>query len=107
MRDINGRMPQGEHPTWEPLLDWLGDELTGWFMWMFEVELEDGRSLHAYKHMETRRYLHLSLTGEVFVFTEEGRYRSVHRSIVWRVLPYDQWPLVPEADEESGCERIK
>ena len=32
-------------------------------MWMFEVELEDGRKLHAYKHWWTRGYIHLTLDG--------------------------------------------
>jgi hypothetical protein len=37
-------------------------------MWMHEVELEDGTRLHAYKHHETRRYLHLDHGGRAFVF---------------------------------------
>jgi hypothetical protein len=62
-----GRMlPPGE-PAWEPLLK-LAPNHIGDFMWMFAVELEDGRRLDAYKHWWTRRYLHLTGKGRVFVF---------------------------------------
>ncbi len=37
----------------------------------------DGRSLHAYKHIETRRYLHLDADGAAFVFENPDRYRSI------------------------------
>jgi hypothetical protein len=41
---------------------------------MHEVELEDGARLHAYKHHETRRYLHLDHGGRAFVFVwDESR----------------------------------
>ena len=39
-------------------------ELATWFMWMHAVVLEDGELVHAYKHVETRRYLHLREAGE-------------------------------------------
>jgi len=32
-------MIQGETPNWEPLEKLLGDDLPGWFMWMFEAKL--------------------------------------------------------------------
>jgi len=56
------------------------------FMWMFEVELESGLRLHAYKHIETRKYLHLDKEGRAFVYLwpeeiidtdEPGSYREV------------------------------
>ena len=46
-------------------------------MWMFEVELSHETSLHAYKHVTTRRYLHLDATGRAFDYVEHGRYRAV------------------------------
>ena len=45
-------------------------------MWMFEVELEDGRRVHAYKHWWTRRYLHLSLDGCAFAYIRPGCYSN-------------------------------
>lgn len=52
----------------------LAPEHLGDFMWMHEIELEDGTRLHAYKHYETRRYLHLDHGGRAFVFAwDENR----------------------------------
>ena len=76
-RTLPGTITQGERPVWQPLLDLLGEDLTGWFMWMFEVELADGRKVHAYKHIVTRDYLHLTHDGRAFVFRPEHSYREV------------------------------
>jgi hypothetical protein len=73
-----------ESPVWEPLAV-LAPEHIGDFMWMHEVELEDGNRVHAYKHYETRRYLHLDHGGRAFVFVwnenreaeEDSRYEEV------------------------------
>jgi hypothetical protein len=62
---------------------------------MFEVELEDGRSLHAYKHWWTRRYIHLTIDGRAFVYEcldpdceDPARYREVDTKwLLDRVLP--------------------
>jgi hypothetical protein len=50
-----GKATEGETPVWGPLFDVLGAEVGGDFMWMHEVELEDGTLLQAYKHIDTRR----------------------------------------------------
>lgn len=55
-------------PEWQPLLDLCGERLSGTFMWMFEVELEDGLRVHAYKHRDTRRYLHLGVDGSAWIY---------------------------------------
>ena len=47
--------------------DHIGD-----FMWMFAVELEDGKRLDAYKHRWSRRYLHLTDKGRAFVYEHSG-----------------------------------
>jgi hypothetical protein len=54
-------------------------------MWMFEAELENGVELHAYKHWDTRRYLHLDQGGRAYVYIwdeklaadDDGRYEQV------------------------------
>ena len=74
---ISGRSIQGEHPNWDPLLALVGEEVTGWFMWMFEVELEDGRRRHAYKHQMTRRYVHLAEKGEAIEYVGDELYSPV------------------------------
>jgi len=73
MRPRKGRVVNYEHPVWEPLIRFVPEHM-GDFMWMHEVELEDGTRLHAYKHWDTRRYLHLDHGSRAFVFVwDESR----------------------------------
>jgi hypothetical protein len=71
------RSSQGDTPEWGPLLDLVGEEVTGDFMWMFEVTLTNGTSLQAYKHIDTRGYVHLASDGAAFVFEPPDRYLRV------------------------------
>jgi hypothetical protein len=73
---IRGYLAQHERPCWKALVRVLGHELASWFMWMFEVELADGTRLHAYKHVSTRRYVHLDPTGRAFHY-DGGEYQEV------------------------------
>jgi hypothetical protein len=66
-------------PTWTMLEELVGMELAGWFMWMFEVELDDGTHLHAYKHRITRSYFHLAEDGRAFIFVGKHSYREIDR----------------------------
>jgi hypothetical protein len=72
-----GEVTQSETPEWEPLLKAVGRYATCDFMWMHEVELTDGTKLHAYKHIDTRRYVHLAADGAAFEFVSPNRYRPV------------------------------
>ncbi|HVP03734.1 MAG TPA: hypothetical protein VMT10_14280 [Solirubrobacteraceae bacterium] len=74
---VAGEMTERCEPEWDPLLRAVGLALAGDFMWMFEVRLKDGMSLQAYKHIDTRRYLHLGPEAEAFAFQGNGRYRRV------------------------------
>lgn len=84
---------QHEKPEWAPLLE-LAPEHIDEFMWMFEVELESGLRLHVYKHIETRKSLHLDTEGRAFVYLWSGEccdgdpgYREVDpQSILREVL---------------------
>ena len=75
-------MSQFERPTWEPLVAAVGERCAGDFMWMMEVELATGMRLQAYKHVDTRRYLHLGPDGEAFGFAGSESYRPVALSQV-------------------------
>lgn len=66
-KKFRGRMTRSDSPNWEPLLH-LARVYVGEFMWMFEVELEGGKRLHAYKHVDTRRYLHLTEDGRALAY---------------------------------------
>jgi hypothetical protein len=86
---ITREMVQGERPDWDPLTH----ALLGWFMWMFEVELADGRKVHAYKHIVTRHYLHLTHDGRAFVFRPEHSYVEVDLEEAVTGLFADWWSL--------------
>jgi hypothetical protein len=71
-------MLQGDSPDWRPLSRVMDEGLLETFMWMFEVELEDGTRLHAYKHIWTRRYVHLDAGGAAYCYDGEvDAYRPV------------------------------
>lgn len=71
-------MRQGNRPAWEPLESLLGsDDLCAHFMWMFDVELDDGTLLNAYKHRWTRSYFHLAGDGATFYWAGGHRYERV------------------------------
>lgn len=74
--DLEGHVHQAELPLWDPLFELVGEQLGSRFMWMFEVRIGD-RAVHAYKHVRTRRYLHVQPGGVVFDYTAQGRYRPI------------------------------
>jgi hypothetical protein len=74
-----GKSVDNERPVWAPLLAVVG-ALADRFMWMYEVVLEDGRSIHAYKHSDTRRYLHLGPRGNAWMYRHR-QGRSMYRTI--------------------------
>jgi hypothetical protein len=73
---IEGDSTGDTTPDWTPLEN-LALEHCCDFMWMFTVTTEHGRRLQAYKHIWTRRYIHLDGTGAAFVYREDGRYQQV------------------------------
>lgn len=73
---ISGEVSQAEEPDWEPLRQLVGMELADWFMWMFEIELDDGTIVHAYKHIATRGYFHIGMDRRVFVYRTGGFYEE-------------------------------
>jgi hypothetical protein len=73
---ICGEVSQYDEPDWEPLRDLVGMELADWFMWMFEIELAGRAIVHVYKHIATRRCVHLAVDGRVFVYMPGGFYRQ-------------------------------
>jgi hypothetical protein len=74
---ISGVVVQSTEPRWEPLEAVFDTDIAGCFMWMYEIRLDDGTRLHAFKHVTTRRYLHLAEDGRAFEYRFDGRYREV------------------------------
>jgi hypothetical protein len=76
-RTVRGTMVEADDPTWEPLLAAVGGHHAEWFKWMYEIELADGSRVHAYKHVITRCYMHLSEDGRAFSSIGHHRYREI------------------------------
>ena len=90
----HGDVVQFEHPEWRPLTALLGEHHAECFMWMHEVRLADGTAVHAYKHVRTRRYLHLAFDGRAFAYLGAACYLRMEAAglAVLRVVPQREWP---------------
>jgi hypothetical protein len=77
MEWLRGELVQYERPVWEPLIELVGLEIVDGFMWMNELELDDGLEVHAFKSIATRRYLHLGVDGRAFRYHPSGRYEEI------------------------------
>jgi hypothetical protein len=56
-------------PVWEPLERLLPVELVECFMSMYQSVTREGPTIHAYKHIDTRRYLFLDEDGDTWSYT--------------------------------------
>lgn len=79
-KGIPGKLKQYDDPDWEPLVRLIGEFGAGWFMWMAEMELDDGTRIHSYKHSWTRSYLHLDATGRAFGYRSDSTYPELEIS---------------------------
>jgi hypothetical protein len=96
------RVTQGESPVWEPLMEAVGERLVGTFMWMYEEEMADGTILHVYKHIHTRRYMHLSTDGRAFAYTPCGmRWRTEISHAIEEALC--SWCILSGWDDEDAA----
>lgn len=68
---VMGSVSDRREPVWEPLEFMVGSR-TREFMWMFEVAMEDGTAVQAYKHVATRAYFHIGSDGRSFEFRAFG-----------------------------------
>lgn len=102
---LSGQMRQYDEPDWAPLRDLVGMKLADWFMWMHEIELEDGSAVHAYKHIATRRYFHLAVDGRAFIYLSGGFYDEIEprRAID---LAFETWDgCLTERDDPEETRR--
>lgn len=101
---IAGDLGQGDRPNWEPLEAMIGEELAGEFMWMFQVDLADGMAVHAYKHIFTRRYMHIGEDGRTLAFTYSGRYRPIDPFDLLMAV-FDGWERL--VDDKADVEALR
>lgn len=76
---FEGRLGRIDQPEWAPLKSLLPELLCGRFMWMNSVELENGTTLEAYKHSDTRRYLWLAGDCSAYECLGDYGYRRMRR----------------------------
>lgn len=100
IKTYRGEAIQGDDPNWEPLLETAGHRVVCDFMWMFEVELSDGRRLQAYKHIDTRGYVHLDADGNAFAYQSPNRYRPI-AAVDAFVAVFASLPGLAGVDEEQ------
>lgn len=73
-----------EEPNWERFREAICEWLLGQFMAMHEVQLKNGPHVCAYKHIDTRRYLHIDKDLNAFEYIWDdhrpsriGRYEPI------------------------------
>ena len=101
----HGEIVQGEEPVWEPLLRAVGERLTGTFMWMYEVELEDGLRLHAYKHIWTRCYVFLTEESQAYTWAPCRRYVRQRLDFALEAALCNWWVLAGWEAEDAEAIR--
>src|SRR5438270_2140971 len=98
-----GQMRQGKRPDWGPLERLLrSHDLCAHFMWMFEVELEDGTILNAYKHRWTRCYFHLADDGRTYCFVGDHEYREIDAWVAIKAV-FADWEMCEPTEEERAA----
>ena len=104
-----GSLGQCETPNWQPLLDAVGEHLTGTFMWMSAIELDGGLTLHAYKHISTRAYLYLDESGRAFQWTACGGYARQRLDFAIEAAICNWWTLDgwDEKDRQAVIEALR
>lgn len=96
-----GKIVNCEQPVWEPLLG-LARIYVDEFMWMAEVELDNGTRLQIYKHYWTRRYLHLDGEGNAWFYRKDDRYEQLVEDIVRHFNRVVLWHYAGQHQDE--CE---
>jgi len=100
--ELRGTVVQSEQPDWRPLLRLLPDVLVETFMWMFELRLP-GQRVHAYKHVVTRRYVHLSASSRrAYVYLDDERYARIPVATALELALAPWWQELGASLEETA-----
>jgi hypothetical protein len=96
---IHGTSVRPREPKGRPLVDVIGTDVAARFMWISDVELDDEVRVHAYKHIATRRYLHVARDGRAFVCAGHERDREIRpRDAICDAFAGWEWPVPPPSD---------
>lgn len=102
-RYVVGRVHRFEHPDWRPLERVVGEQLLPTFMWMYEVRTPAGDPFHAYKHIDTRRWVHVDMAGHAFDYASEQRYRPVLLAVALELALRPWWEELCASIEEEAA----
>jgi hypothetical protein len=104
---ITARVVNYEEPDWRPLERLASPYLASGFMWMFELATRRGERFHAYKHIETRRYVHIDLHGNGLAYIpEEDRYECYPAWVLLRAALRPWWEELNASPEERALAEI-
>lgn len=95
-----------DKPDWAPLEAVVGTRLAAWFMWVHEVSLDAECRIQAYKHVATRRYLHVACDGRTFLLRADGRYETTDlaRAVLFA---FSGWKAAnPSFDDQQALDRL-
>jgi len=106
-RLITARVVNYEEPDWRPLERFASPYLAGSFMWMHEVRTRRGESFHAYKHIETRCYVHLGIDGNGLAFHwDEKRYGRYPAWVLLKAALRPWWEELNASAEEIALAQM-
>lgn len=63
-------------PNWVPLEEMIGARCAE-YMYIAGYQLEDGTVVHAYKHIDTRKYVNLSDDSREWLYVDDGYHEIV------------------------------
>lgn len=70
-----------DEPNWQPLRLAGADWVLANFMAMHQIRLETGIVICAYKHRDTRRYVHLDERGRAYDYISDGRHEDKYKQL--------------------------
>jgi hypothetical protein len=104
---ITGRVVNYEDPDWEPLARLASPYLMSSFMWMHELATRRGERFHAYKHIETRCYVHIDIEGKGLAYDPDlDRYERFPAWVLLQAALRPWWEELNASPEEVALCRV-
>ncbi|MFL5868200.1 MAG: hypothetical protein ACJ766_13960 [Thermoleophilaceae bacterium] len=106
-RLITGRVVNSKEPDWRPLERLASPYLCSHWMWMFEVATRRGERFHAYKHIDTRCYVHIDIDGNGLAYhPDEDRYSRHPAWVLLRGALRPWWEELKASPEDIALAQI-
>jgi hypothetical protein len=106
-RLITASVVNHEEPDWRPLEHLASAYRASSFMWMFELATRRGGRFHAYKHIETRCYIHIDIQCKGLAYVpEEDRYERHPAWVLLRAALRPWWEELNASPEEIALAQV-